>query len=53
MINECKIDLWQLRSQRTMSPRLTVPCQTILFAVEVPPTTNKVSSAPKMRAAFR
>ena len=30
-----------------------MPCQTILLAVEVPPTTNSVSSVPKMRAALR
>ena len=53
MISECRIDLWQLRSHSTRSPRPTVPCQTILLAVEVPPTTKKVSSAPKMRAALR
>ncbi len=53
MIRECRIDLWQLRSHRTRSPRATVPCQTILFAVEVPPTTKSVSSEPKMRAALR
>ena len=53
MISECRIDLWQLRSHRTRSPRPTMPCQTILFAVDVPPTTNSVSSAPKIRAALR
>ena len=51
MISECSSDLWQLRSTNTMSPRATVPCQTILLAVEVPLVTKKVWSAPKLRAA--
>ncbi len=51
MINACSSDLWQLRSTNTTSPRATVPCQTILLAVEVPLVTKKVWSAPKLRAA--
>lgn len=53
MISECRIDLWQLRSHSTRSPRETMPCQTILLDVDVPPTTKSVSSDPKMRAALR
>ncbi|MOA19027.1 hypothetical protein D3C78_1393790 [compost metagenome] len=40
MISECSSDLWQLRSTNTTSPRATVPCQTILLAVEVPLVTK-------------
>ena len=51
MMMLCKIDLWQLRSTTTMSSRLTIPCHTILFAVEFPLMTKSVWSAPKLRAA--
>ncbi len=51
MISECSSDLWQLRSTNTTSPRATVPCHTILLAVDVPLVTKKVWSAPKLRAA--
>ena len=51
MISECSKDLWQLRSTNTTSPRATVPCQTILLAVEVPLVTKKVWSEPKFLAA--
>ena len=49
----CRIDLWQLRSTSTMSPGATVPCQTILFEVDVPLVTKNTWSALKMRAALR
>ena len=49
----CRIDLWQLRSTSTMSPGATVPCQTILFDVDVPLVTKNTWSALKMRAALR
>ena len=48
----CRIDLWQLRSTRTISPGATVACQTILFDVDVPLVTKNKWSALKMRAAL-
>ncbi len=45
--------MWQLRSTSTMSPGATVPCQTILFEVDVPLVTKNTWSALKMRAALR
>ena len=51
MMIACMIDLWQLRSTSTTSPGRTQLWNTILFAVEVPLVTNRVRSAPKIRAA--
>ncbi len=51
MTMACMIDLWQLRSTSTTSPRRTAEWKTILLAVEVPFVTNMVRSAPKMWAA--
>ncbi len=49
----CRTDLWQLRSTRAISSRVTLKCPTRRLHVESPCSTKYVWSEPKTRAALR